>query len=167
MNWDAIGAIAEIAGAMAVLLTLIFIAKQISIHSRELERANQFHNAQSTMSNNALYVQIWQPIMQDADLAEIYLKAPKNEPLSRVDSLRFEIYANTFLALTEAAFYQTASDVGFDDVSTQDITVIEILGPYLHKLLTNDVGEKWFLEEAPALFTGDFLQAVQQQIQRT
>ena len=53
MNWDAIGAIAEIAGAMAVLLTLIFIAKQISIHSTELERANQFHNAQSTMSNNA------------------------------------------------------------------------------------------------------------------
>ena len=64
MSWEAIGALGEIGGAIAVIATLYFLYKQIRLNTRELERANFHQSAQSTMSNNALYVQIWQPLMQ-------------------------------------------------------------------------------------------------------
>ena len=71
MSWEAIGAIGDIGGAVAVIATLFFLYKQIRLNTRELERANLHQSAQSTMSNNALYVQIWQPLMQDKELADI------------------------------------------------------------------------------------------------
>ena len=58
------------------------------------------------MSNNALYVQIWQPLMQDAELAEIYLRAIKGETLSEIDSLRFSVYVNTVFALGEELIFK-------------------------------------------------------------
>ena len=112
------------------------------------------------MSNNSLYVQIWQPLMQDRELAEIYLKATTGKPLDEVETLRFGVYVNTFLALAEAAFYQSASGVGFEELSEERIVVIEILGPYLNKILNTEAGNNWFIEEAPALFTNEFLEAV-------
>jgi hypothetical protein len=36
MNWDAIGALAELAGAVSVLGTLIYLAKQIKDNSKLL-----------------------------------------------------------------------------------------------------------------------------------
>ena len=36
MNWDAIGAIGEVVGALSVLLTLIYLAKQIKDNSNLL-----------------------------------------------------------------------------------------------------------------------------------
>ena len=36
MNWDAIGALGEVAGAVAVVLTLVYLAKQIH-HSNKLD----------------------------------------------------------------------------------------------------------------------------------
>ena len=62
MSWEAIGAIGDIGGAVAVIATLFFLYKQIRLNTRELERANLHQSAQSTMSNNALYVQIWQTV---------------------------------------------------------------------------------------------------------
>ena len=160
MPWEAIGALGEIAGAIAVIATLYFLSKQISINAQELKRSNEYQSAQSTMSNNSLYVQIWQPLMQDRELAEIYLKATSGKPLDEVEALRFGVYVNTFLALAEAAFYQSASGVGFEELAEEKIVVIEILGPYFDKILNTEAGNRWFIEEAPALFTNEFLEAV-------
>jgi len=38
MNWDALGAIGEIIGAAAVLVTLFYLAAQIKMQNRELEK---------------------------------------------------------------------------------------------------------------------------------
>ena len=38
MNWDALGAMGEIAGAIAVIATLFFLARQLQVNTRELER---------------------------------------------------------------------------------------------------------------------------------
>ena len=40
MSWEAIGAIGDIGGAVAVIATLFFLYKQIRLNTRELERAN-------------------------------------------------------------------------------------------------------------------------------
>ena len=46
MNWDALGAIGEIIGAIAVLATLYYLAKQIKMQNCELEKSNQNVTAQ-------------------------------------------------------------------------------------------------------------------------
>lgn len=160
MSWEALGALGEIGGALAVIATLYLLYKQIRLNTKELERANLHQSAQSTMSNNALYVQIWQPLMQDAELADIYLRAIKGEVLSEIDSLRFSVYINTVFALGEAAYFQTRSGIGFDELSDDAVEVIDILNVYMCKLLGTETGKVWFESDAPSLYTEEFLRVV-------
>ena len=44
MNWDALGALAEMIGATAVLITLIYLAIQIR-QTKELARSQTYHMA--------------------------------------------------------------------------------------------------------------------------
>ena len=46
MNWDALGAMGEIVGALAVLATLYYLAAQIKMQNRELEKSNDHVRAQ-------------------------------------------------------------------------------------------------------------------------
>jgi hypothetical protein len=46
MNWDALGAIAELLGAIAVFLTLAYLTVQVRQNSKALELQNQFSAAQ-------------------------------------------------------------------------------------------------------------------------
>ena len=46
MNWDALGAIAELLGAIAVFLTLAYLTVQVRQNSKALEQQNQFSAAQ-------------------------------------------------------------------------------------------------------------------------
>jgi len=160
MNWEAVGAMGEIVGALAVLATLYYLSGQIKINSREIERANDYQSAQSILATNNLYVQIWQPIMQDGELATIYLKGIQDEPLSKVEELRFCTYINTFLALMEAFMSQNEAGVGFDELNEDVGTAFELMNPYLDKILNTVVGRIWLAEEAPSLFTQEFLGAL-------
>jgi len=160
VSWEALGALGEIGGALAVIATLYLLYKQIRLNTKELERANLHQSAQSTMSNNALYVQIWQPLMQDAELADIYLRAIKGEVLSEIDSLRFSVYINTVFALGEAAYFQTRSGIGFDELSDDAVEVIDVFNVYMLKLLGTETGKVWFESDAPSLYTEEFLRVV-------
>ena len=46
MNWDAIGAIAEILDAIAVFATLVDLTVQVRQSAKALEQQNQFSTAQ-------------------------------------------------------------------------------------------------------------------------
>ena len=46
MNWDALGAIAELLGAIAVFLTLAYLTVQVRQNSAALKQQNQFSAAQ-------------------------------------------------------------------------------------------------------------------------
>ena len=37
MNWEALGAVAELLGAIGVIVTLIYLSRQISHNSKQLE----------------------------------------------------------------------------------------------------------------------------------
>ena len=46
MNWDALGAVAELLGAIAVFLTLAYLTVQVRQNSKALEQQNKFSAAQ-------------------------------------------------------------------------------------------------------------------------
>jgi len=70
MNWDALGAISEIIGA-AVIATLYYLSLRIKINSIETSQSADVRRAQSNHNTNALYIQVWQPLMLNSVLPAI------------------------------------------------------------------------------------------------
>jgi len=157
MNWEALGALAELLGAIAVLATLYYLSLQIKINSKEITKSSEIQRAQSTYSTNEMWINIWQPLMQDPALAEIYLKGIRGEPLTDVESFRFCVYINTFLAMVEAVYNQVKAETSFAELAEVS-KLFELINPYLDKLLNTSIGNDWLSEEAPSLFTPEFLE---------
>ena len=65
MNWDAIGAIGEIIGAAAVVITLFYLARQINDGSRQIKAASKvdlvvlYNDAFLPIYNSRENMQIW------------------------------------------------------------------------------------------------------------
>jgi hypothetical protein len=68
MNWDAIGAFAEIGGAIAVLVTLIYLVRQIHL-------SNSIAIASSEIEIRNSFGQLNEAIFGDTDFAKLYTKA--------------------------------------------------------------------------------------------
>ena len=81
MNWEAIGAIGEIVGAIAVVITLLYLASQTKQNTKATH-AHATASVATEMETNLL------AIAQDAELAEAYRKAERREELSEVEAIR-------------------------------------------------------------------------------
>ena len=157
MNWDALGAMGEIAGAIAVITTLFFLARQLRMNTKELERTNAHQRVEVLNNVEALYVQIWQPILENADLAEIYLKGVKGQALTDVEELRFCTFINGFLSMMEAAMNSVKEGVGLEDYHSSVESLFDQLNPYLNKLLSNPTARNWLDNDATGLFSDEFV----------
>jgi len=86
MNWDAIGATGEWAGATAVIATLLYLALQI----RQTNNISRFSAAERLM---ARFDELNQMFASDSDLLEVLLKV---EPLSKAEDERVYAIANLY-----------------------------------------------------------------------
>ncbi len=72
MNWDAIGAVGEVGGAIAVVGSLIYLARQIRHNSdterasAELEHSRMIADFHSQFTNNTDLIPIWRAAFEDA-----------------------------------------------------------------------------------------------------
>jgi len=71
MNWDAVGAVGEIVGALAVFLTLAYLAIQI----RQNTRAVQSSAIDSSINRISA---MRQSLSENTELATLYLKGGKD-----------------------------------------------------------------------------------------
>jgi hypothetical protein len=86
MNWDAIGAIGEWVGALAVVVTLAYLARQMGLNTRQLKRAEQ-------NTTTAQYSVLRLAAAQDAELARLLLAAETDfGSLDSVGRYRVEQY---------------------------------------------------------------------------
>ncbi len=95
MNWEAIGAIGEIVGAVAVVITLLYLASQ----TRQNTKAT---HAQATASVASEMEQCLLTIANDGYLAEAYHKAMKREDLSELESIRLGFWWGAFVRGTHS-----------------------------------------------------------------
>ena len=58
MNWEALGALGEIIGAVAVIATLYYLSQQIKMNSEEITKSRDAQRAQSTYSTNELWIKV-------------------------------------------------------------------------------------------------------------
>ena len=99
MNWDAAGAIGEIVGALAVVMSLIYLASQIRIQNREA-KISSVHDI-----TEAFRLAITS--FQDEQRAIVYTKALGDfDNLSEAERLQFISMVQGLMRVWEEAFYQ-------------------------------------------------------------
>ncbi len=73
MNWDAVGALAEVAGAIGVLLTLVYLAVQIRHNSASVDASTEdgvtsgFNDINNVIAADAELVRIFTTGLEDPD----------------------------------------------------------------------------------------------------
>jgi len=90
MNWDVVGASAELIGAVAVIVTLLFVARDIRQNSKSLSMS-------ALRDTTAQWNQWSEMIATSGDLADIVVKG--NEAYSNLSSsekLRYGAYVQSF-----------------------------------------------------------------------
>ena len=102
MNWDAIGAIGEIIGALAVLITLIYLAVQV----RQAKHQLDLNSAQA----RAVHMRdLLMPIATDPSLASIMLKAghpPYGDfGLNSEEAHRFGAWCHAWMQIEQGNHY--------------------------------------------------------------
>lgn len=148
MNWEAIGAMGEIVGALAVIATLIYLAIQI----RQNTRAVRATALDSSIQAASL---IRSDLLKSEDLSELFLSGSKNpEDLNEVQLYRYRnLVSNMLWALWN--FYSQYKYAGLphDAWESQKFVVARILG---------SPGGLWYWENFSREFEDDFVEVVNQ-----
>ena len=99
MNWDAVGAIGEILGAVAVLITLFYLATQIRQNTETVRTSAEMDVSKMSAEWAALAI-------NNPEIGEIWDKAA-DDPTSLTDSevRLFLWFVMEYLLLSEAQYY--------------------------------------------------------------
>ncbi len=99
MNWDAVGAIAELLGAIAVLVTLLYLARQIRQNRESVESAS----AETVLSNisNAL-----QNAASSSEVTRILFTGQENmEQLTEQERGQFVFWFYSYFRILEQGYH--------------------------------------------------------------
>ena len=99
MNWEAAGAIGEIIGAAAVVMSLVYLASQIRTQNRE-SRAAAVHQVMHEYAEAISR-------LHEPGMADIWVRAHEDfDSLSSPERLRFVIYMMVAMRTFEDAYFQ-------------------------------------------------------------
>ena len=125
MNWDAIGAIGEITGAIAVVSTLIILILQIRQSTKATLESNQLERAVA-IDRHSESVARWRGrITENEDLSKIWVKARKDDQLTEVELLRIN---NLWIEFTntQRSNFVRAETVGEQGLAEQAILALAV-----------------------------------------
>jgi len=143
MNWDAVGAVAEILGALAVFLSLVYLATQTRNNTRAL-RSAAFHQVRESFSAVSL------AMVQDPSMVALIQCVTNNDPdITDLEIARYNYLLTTLVRRGESAFFQSS------DGALQMETWIGIRETLILPLST-DVGRQWW-NTVQSRFTRDYV----------
>ncbi len=107
MNWDAIGAVAELVAAVGVIGSLIYLAKQINANSDNIAQNTKALISDRDVSSNEAVMDILGSLAKDADLAELVMKGGQDvEPLSDLERFRYSAFLSNSFESHQTFFVQ-------------------------------------------------------------
>jgi hypothetical protein len=151
MNWEAIGTIAEVVGAVAVVLSLIYVAAQI-------KQNTEASRAQSINQINSQYGALMSQIAIHGDLAQICRKATNREELTPDESVRYTAYLSAFFAFIEEFFLLHRSGTYEENLGDGD--AVEFFEPTVRRLLASPTAIQWWKEESRNIYVAEFCESV-------
>ena len=135
MNWDAIGAIGEIIGALAVVLTLIYLSRQIKENSRHLKLA-------SLTDTNLLVSEGFNPIYNSDHTLFIWtVGLSEPEKLEKADLEIFYLFMTRIMASFDTV-------VKHHELGTIDDERFANYVNFARSFLDSAGGEKWLEEKS-------------------
>ena len=130
MNWEAIGAVGELVGALAVLVTLVYLSMQIRQNTKSVQAA-------AVDSANSQVSKIREVIFADADVANMYRRGTEDPAsLSEDDTIRYRLLMHNILLSLSNSITQTSVS-GLSEVMSQ----VELV---LLRRLVGSAGGRWF-----------------------
>ncbi len=154
MNWEAIGAIGEFVGGLAVVLTLVYVAFQVRQNSRQIDQnsraleASTFHAAGEGFNR-------WSALLvQDETVASIWLRGLAGEKMDAAGKLRFNALANMLFTTLENNFHQL-------QLGSVSRNTLELSKSHWERFLTSPGGSAWWKRQGRITFSPEFVEAVE------
>ena len=153
MNWEAIGAIGEVVGAIGVVVTLGYLAYQIRQNTIQLEHSTRTAKAAAVNASNVALRENRQSIFESAEMSDIFLRG-NAEPtdLSEAHLLRYRLVMQNVTEAMLDIYAQTAvTDFSPETWESQGVTLVRrVLGT---------PGGRWFwatyADNYPAVFRAE------------
>lgn len=112
MNWDAIGAIAELAGAIGVILSLAYLAVQIRLNTKQMESTARAARGAAYQNVLTTYQSYLTPVAANAELADIFQRGlMDSQQLTESEFFRFNWLLGGYLTNLDNSFYQRQDGV--------------------------------------------------------
>jgi hypothetical protein len=144
LNWEAIGAIGEVLGAIAVVATLLYLAVQIR------QNAQSVRNAASLSVNEGL-AEINRRLSNDPEFAELWLRGLKDyRGLTEVERARFAAYALDILNL--AVYVDNVTKTTPQGGRTTNVHINYV--KYITRLIRENPGLRQFLDSLEKRWVG-------------
>ncbi len=100
MNWDALGAIGEIVGSVAVVITIAYLAVQ-------MRQSRRFAKSASVNQSRAAVIDFLRGLSDNTEIAKIYSAGMKDRSsLEDHERLRFDLVIFQMLRITETAYLE-------------------------------------------------------------
>jgi hypothetical protein len=135
MNWNAIIAVTEVIGVIAIIASLVYVAAQI-------RQNNVIARATIISTTNSDSMRISELIAQDAELAAIYEKGSNGVSLTSTDLRRFLGLVEIYLAWLENVDSQNEVDLYFKWDEIEDV-VVHMKGELEEFFSTPEVRQWW------------------------
>jgi hypothetical protein len=148
MNWDAIAAIAEVVGALAVLITLAYLAIQTRDNVK-IMRSKAIWDAQVS------FVEVNELLADDGVVAEAVYKAI-SEPDSLTDKEIYRIHR-----FNRGWFQRMEAQFALYKAGILDREVWELRLGYAQGLLAKPPFKEWWeIDKNNSMFTEDFIKSI-------
>jgi hypothetical protein len=150
MNWDAIGAIGEVLGALGVIATLIYLTTQIRQNTNAM-RASSL-DSETQISNDVRL-----GILSDPELTKIYYEGLKNvASLDDIERERFRLILTNALWAVRNSYVQSQIGKRASWEAHQNIILRVISSP----------GGSWFWSNCQSEFDPDFRDEINRLIEK-
>ena len=155
MNWEAIGAVGEIIGALAVVASLAYLAIQIRHNTKEVEEQNRTHQINTLSDNAGRFTHFRTNIISNAEVASIWQRGRHDlNSLSYEERFRFD-------SLAEEFFWAFGMFFLYDDIGGIDKVSLELTMSNLEFAALTPGLEQWWSESGFSdVFPEEFAQLV-------
>ncbi len=159
MNWDAIVAIVEIVGLMAVVASLVYLAIQVRQNSQLISQNTFVARSAMVHETSAFYARFFELIADNSELASIFHRGKNSEELDPVELERFESLLEVYFTSLEDMDHQYKSDLYFEEDDDEDL--MQFMAPAYRNLIVCKHGSAWWDRTAKARCTPSFYDKIQ------
>ncbi len=143
MNWEALGAIAEATGAIAVFVSLVYVAAQIRQNTKQFSRSIEANQLAAFERNVESGNRIRELLILHPDLAQLLLRGYKGyKELERSDKFRFGMLLRNILSAIQGGYIRQLT-------MAHDPLEFEGTARVLDEILLNQGARDWLDDNEP------------------